>query len=59
VVKNFFRTGNFIGKESKDFYGNTQTPFRLINRKVIVPDESELDNNSRARSARLRIAEKI
>ncbi len=59
VVKNFFRTGNFMGKESKDFYGNTQSPFRLINRKVIVPDDSEIDNNSRARSARLRIAEKI
>lgn len=59
VVKNFFRTGNFMGKESKDFYGNTQSPFRLINRKVIVPDEKEIDSNSRARSARLRIAEKI
>jgi 16S rRNA (cytosine1402-N4)-methyltransferase len=59
VVKNFFRTGNFMGKESKDFYGNSQSPFRLINKKVIVPGESEIESNNRARSARLRIAEKI
>lgn len=59
VVKNFFRTGNFTGMESKDFYGNTHSPFRLINRKVIVPGEDEIERNSRARSARLRIAEKI
>ncbi len=59
VVKNFFKTGNFTGIESKDFYGNTHSPFRLINRKVIVPGETEVEINSRARSARLRIAEKI
>ena len=59
VVKNFTRTGNFEGEEKKDFYGNPVTPFRLINRKVIIPAEKEVSINNRARSARLRIAEKI
>jgi 16S rRNA (cytosine1402-N4)-methyltransferase len=59
VVKNFMRTGNFEGVEEKDFYGNLITPFRLINRKVITPGEDEIAGNNRARSARLRIAEKI
>jgi 16S rRNA (cytosine1402-N4)-methyltransferase len=59
VVKNFFKTGNFKGEEKKDFYGNPITPFRLINRKVIVPGENEISLNNRARSARLRIAEKV
>ncbi|MFH0843599.1 MAG: 16S rRNA (cytosine(1402)-N(4))-methyltransferase RsmH [Bacteroidota bacterium] len=59
VVKNFFRTGNFEGAENKDFYGNTQTPFRLITKKGIVPGADEIKLNSRARSAKLRIAEKI
>jgi 16S rRNA (cytosine1402-N4)-methyltransferase len=58
VVKNFIRTGNFEGVAEKDFYGNLLTPFKAINKKVIVPEESEIDNNNRARSARLRIAEK-
>jgi len=59
VVKNFMRTGNFEGNEKKDFYGNLITPFRVINKKGIVPDEYEIEENKRARSARLRIAEKI
>jgi len=59
VVKNFFKTGNFRGEEIKDFYGNTESPFRLVNKKVIVPDKEEINRNNRARSARLRIAEKI
>jgi len=59
LVKNFMRTGNFEGINEKDFYGNVITPFRVINRKVIVPSEEEVAMNSRARSARLRIAEKI
>lgn len=59
LVKNFFRSGNFEGTSDKDFYGNVSTPFRMINRKVIVPAEDEIAANSRARSARLRIAEKI
>lgn len=59
IVKNFMRTGNFEGTEQKDFYGNLITPWRIINRKGIIPDERELEDNSRARSARLRIAEKM
>ncbi len=59
LVKNFFRSGNFEGTSDKDFYGNVSTPFRMINRKVIVPADGEIAANSRARSARLRIAEKI
>ncbi len=59
VVKNFMRTGNFDGREQKDFYGNLVTPFRIITRKGIVPGEDEIAANRRSRSARLRIAEKI
>jgi 16S rRNA (cytosine1402-N4)-methyltransferase len=59
VVKNFMKTGNFEGEEKKDFYGNVETPFRIINRKGTTPGDEELANNNRARSARLRIAEKI
>ena len=59
LVKNFIRTGNFEGEEKKDFYGNTETPFRQITRKGITPGEEEIMSNNRSRSARLRIAEKI
>jgi 16S rRNA (cytosine1402-N4)-methyltransferase len=59
LVKNFFRSGNFEGESEKDFYGNVSAPLRAVNRKVIVPSEEEIKNNSRARSARLRIAEKV
>lgn len=59
IVKNFFRTGNFEGTGKKDFYGNPETPFKLITKKGITPDAEETELNSRARSAKLRIAEKI
>jgi len=59
VVKNFMRTGNFEGTVRKDFYGNTESPFRVVTKKGITPDEEEIVRNNRARSARLRIAEKI
>jgi len=59
VVKNFMKTGNFEGEEKKDFYGNSETPFRIINRKGTTPGDEEITANSRSRSARLRIAEKI
>lgn len=59
LVKNFFRSGNFEGESEKDFYGNVSAPLRVVNRKVIIPTEQEIMNNSRARSARLRIAEKV
>lgn len=59
IVKNFFRAGNFEGVISKDFYGNSQVPMKLINKRVIVPSEDEIMQNSRSRSAKLRVAEKI
>jgi 16S rRNA (cytosine1402-N4)-methyltransferase len=59
VVKNFMRSGNFEGISKKDFFGNTETPFRLITKKGVTPGEEEISRNSRSRSARLRIAEKI
>lgn len=58
LVKNFFRTGNFEGILKRDFYGNIETPFEQVNRKVIVPAEEEQQQNPRSRSAKLRIAEK-
>jgi len=59
LVKNFFRTGDFEGKVEQDFYGNNLTPFRLVNNKVIIPTAEEIEINPRARSAKLRIAEKL
>ncbi len=59
ICKNFMKAGNFEGKVEKDFYGNPTSPFRLVNRKVITPEPDELEKNSRSRSAKLRIAEKI
>jgi 16S rRNA (cytosine1402-N4)-methyltransferase len=52
------KTGNFVGKVEKDFYGNISSPFTLINRKVITPGDEELKANNRSRSAKLRIAER-
>lgn len=59
IVKNFFKTGNFEGKVEKDFFGNFETPFKLINNKVITPSKDEEERNSRSRSAKLRVAEKV
>lgn len=59
MVKNLMKTGNVEGKEDKDFFGKINTPFRLVNRQVIVPDDEEMERNPRSRSAKLRIAEKI
>lgn len=58
MVKNFFRSGNFKGDIEKDFFGNVETPFEVINRKVIVPSDEEQAINPRSRSAKLRIVEK-
>lgn len=57
-VKNFIKTGNFEGIENKDFFGNLIAPFRPVNRKPIVAGEEELTANNRARSAKLRVAER-
>lgn len=58
IVKNVMKTGNCEGKALKDFYGRVETPFKLVNNKVITPCEKEQANNPRSRSAKLRIAEK-
>ncbi|MCB0409039.1 MAG: 16S rRNA (cytosine(1402)-N(4))-methyltransferase RsmH [Flavobacteriales bacterium] len=59
LVKNFLRKGNFEGELEKDFFGNPQLDFKLINKKPIVSSQEELVQNNRARSAKLRIAEKL
>lgn len=59
LVKNFIKKGKFTGEPEKDFYGNLIRPLKEINRKIIVPTEQEIQENSRARSAKLRIAEKM
>lgn len=58
IVKNIMKTGNAAGKVEQDFFGRIQTPFRLVNNKVITPSDEELEKNPRSRSAKLRIAEK-
>jgi 16S rRNA (cytosine1402-N4)-methyltransferase len=58
MVKNFMRAGNVEGKIEKDFFGKEQTPFTVITKKAIIPTEAEIQNNTRARSAKLRVAEK-
>ena len=59
MVKNFIRTGNVEGRADQDLFGRIETPFRAVNHKVIVPDEDEIERNPRARSAKLRIAERV
>ena len=59
IVKNVMRAGNAEGKVEQDFFGKTKSPLHLINNRVIVPSAEELERNSRSRSAKLRIAEKI
>lgn len=58
IVKNIMKTGNTEGKAAQDFFGRIETPFRLVNNKVILPDDEEQQRNPRSRSAKLRIAEK-
>ena len=58
IVKNVMKAGNPEGKVSQDFFGRIETPFKLINNKVIIPSQEEQERNPRSRSAKLRIAEK-
>ena len=58
LVKNYFKRGSFAGIETKDFFGNVIKPFSEINRHPYVAEEGEMERNSRARSVRLRIAER-
>lgn len=59
LVKNFFKTGNFEGEVQQDLFGNVKSPLRPINKKPIEPSAMEIANNPRARSAKLRIAERL
>ncbi len=59
LVKNFMKTGNLRGEQEKDFFGRVNAPFRLLGSKPTVPDEIEIENNPRSRSAKLRIATKL
>ena len=58
VVKRFLKNGNFSGEHVKDKFGNIERPFTMINKRVILPSKEEIRTNKRARSAKLRIAEK-
>ena len=58
MVKNFIKTGNVDGIVQQDLYGRAHTPLEAVNRKPIVPEENEIAGNTRARSAKLRIAER-
>lgn len=58
MVKNMIKTGNTGGKAEQDFYGRVISPFTAVNNKVIVPSETETEENPRSRSAKLRIAER-
>ena len=58
IVKNFMRSGRIDGKLESDFFGNSSSPFELINRKIITPGEKEILLNPRSRSGKLRIGEK-
>ncbi len=58
LVKNFFKTGNFKGEHEADFYGNIKRPFKVITKKARLPSAQEIKVNPRARSAKLRVAEK-
>ena len=59
MVKNLMRSGNVEGRMEQDFFGRTTSPFRMVNNKVTVPSEQEIELNPRSRSAKLRVAEKI
>ena len=59
LVKNFMRSGNVEGRQEKDFFGRVNTPWRVVNNKVITPSEEEVARNPRSRSAKLRVAELI
>jgi len=59
MVKNFMRAGNVEGKLEKDFFGRLNTPWRLVNNKVITPSDDEVARNPRSRSAKLRVAELV
>ena len=59
LVKNLMKSGNLKGDIEQDFFGNKLSPFNMITKKPIAPTDNEVNSNPRARSAKLRIAEKV
>lgn len=59
LVKNYLRAGRADGKPEKDFYGNIDRPYRILTKKPLLPSETETDRNPRARSAKLRVGERV
>lgn len=59
IVKNYFKSGNATGIVERDIMGNGQSPFTVVNKKPILPQEEEIERNTRARSAKLRVAQRL
>lgn len=59
VVKNFLKTGNIEGQQQKDYYGNIFRPYKIITKKAVVPSDEEIKQNSRSRSAKMRVGERL
>ena len=59
LVKRYVKNGMFHGEPERDVYGNFEVPFKAVNRKVIIPSKEEIEINSRARSAKLRVASRV
>ncbi len=59
LVKNLIKTGNTEGRLETDIFGQTDLSFKAVNRKIILPNDAEIEKNPRAKSAKLRIAERI
>ncbi|MEM0992983.1 MAG: 16S rRNA (cytosine(1402)-N(4))-methyltransferase RsmH [Bacteroidota bacterium] len=59
MVKNFLKTGNVAGEVQRDFYGAIYRPFKIISKKAILPSEAEINTNPRARSAKMRVGERL
>ena len=58
ITKNFLKSGNADGEQVKDFYGNIDRPYKILTKKPVLPNAGEIQRNSRARSAKLRVGEK-
>ena len=58
IVKNFLKSGNASGRIERDLMGHGSSPFELLNKKPIIPEEDEISGNTRARSAKLRVAKR-
>lgn len=59
MVKQFLKTGNTDGKVQRNFYGDIYRPFKIITKKAVVPNDAEIESNNRARSAKMRVAERL